>query len=85
MKIGDYPVRGKPYWMTMTGVAALACSGWCSCSASTDARGAGIAPASSGREAIEQLRQVLGSQEPVVDDDPGGLARPRRQRRDREA
>jgi hypothetical protein len=23
MQIGDYPVRGKPYWMTMTGVAAL--------------------------------------------------------------
>jgi hypothetical protein len=23
MTIGDYPVSGKPYWLTMTGVAAL--------------------------------------------------------------
>jgi len=23
MTIGDYPVSGKPYWFTMTGVAAL--------------------------------------------------------------
>jgi hypothetical protein len=23
MRVGDYPVSGKPYWLTMTGVAAL--------------------------------------------------------------
>jgi hypothetical protein len=23
MRIGDYPVSGAPYWLTMTGVAAL--------------------------------------------------------------
>ena len=23
MRVGDYPVSGKPYWFTMTGVAAL--------------------------------------------------------------
>jgi hypothetical protein len=23
MKLGDYPVEGRPYWLTMTGVAAL--------------------------------------------------------------
>ena len=23
MRIGDYPVSGGPYWLTMTGVAAL--------------------------------------------------------------
>jgi hypothetical protein len=23
MRVGDYPVFGKPYWLTMTGVAAL--------------------------------------------------------------
>jgi len=23
MNIGDYPVSGTPYWLTMTGVAAL--------------------------------------------------------------
>jgi hypothetical protein len=23
MRVGDYPVSGTPYWLTMTGVAAL--------------------------------------------------------------
>ena len=27
MNVGDYPVRGKPYWITFTGVAALAMVG----------------------------------------------------------
>ena len=27
MKVGDYPVSGKPYWATFMGVAALAMFG----------------------------------------------------------
>ena len=23
MRVGDYPVSGKPYWLTVTGVAAF--------------------------------------------------------------
>ena len=27
MQIGDYPARGKPYWITMAGVTALGAFG----------------------------------------------------------